>query len=220
MVAMIPSFILRPDARSKADVASTGAWYKNIISVHAIPVTIVLLFLITGNAVYSAYAVNFAREQGIASISTFFLVMAGVLVISRPLSGALTDRLGVAKIVIPGLCLYALSFFIFGSSKTLGMVLLSAVIAALGIGAVQPALQSMCMQTEVPLKRGVAGNTFYIGMDGGLFLGPLLGGLVYERSSFAVMFKWTAVPIVLALICFIIILPSYHKRRLDLKTRS
>ena len=220
LLAMIPSFILHPDSKSKADVASTGAWYKNIVSVHAMPVTIVLLFVATGNAVYGAYVVNFAKEQGIPNISMFFLVMAAVLVVSRPLSGALTDRLGVAKTVIPGLCIFASSFLLFGSSRTLGMALLSAVLAAIGIGAVQPALQAMCMQTEVPLKRGVAGNTFYIGMDGGLFLGPLLGSLVYEKSNFAVMFRWTVVPVVLALIGFIIILPSYNKRRRDLQNKA
>jgi MFS family permease len=220
LLAIIPSVLLHPDTKTRKDVASMGAWYKKIISVHAIPVTVVLLFVITGNAVYGAYVINFASEQGIANISVFFLVMAGVLVISRPLSGVLTDRFGVAKVVIPGLCLFALSFVLFGSSKTLGMTLLCAVLAALGVGAVQPSLQAMCMQTEVPLKRGVAGNTLYIGMDGGLFLGPVLGSLVYEHTSFAVMFKWTAVPIVLALISFIIILPLYRKRRCELKTNS
>ncbi len=216
-LAMIPSFILHPDAKTKADVASMGAWYKNIISIHAIPVTIVLLFVVTGNAVYGAYVINFANEQGIANISVFFLVMAGVLFVSRPLSGALIDRFGVAKVVIPGLILFALSFFLFGSSKTLGMTLVSAVIAAVGIGATQPALQAMCIQTEMPLKRGVASNTFYVGMDSGLFLGPVLGSLVYEQSNFADMFKWTVVPVVIALICFIIILPSYRKRRRQLQ---
>ena len=161
-----------------------------------------------------------ASEQGIANISVFFLVMAGVMAVSRPLSGALTDRFGQTKVVIPGLCLFALSFVLFGSSKTLGMTLVSAVIAALGFGAVQPALQAMAMQTETPLKRSVAGNTFYIGMDGGLFLGPVLGSIVYERSNFAVMFKWSAVPVVLALISFIIILPIYRKRRRELQIGS
>lgn len=216
-LALIPSFILHPDVKTKSDMASMGAWYKNIISIHAIPVTIVLLFVVTGNAVYGAYVINFASEQGIANISVFFLVMAGVLFVSRPISGALTDRFGVARVVIPGLCLFALSFFLFGSSKTLGMTLISGVIAAAGVGATQPALQAMCIQSEVPLKRSVASNTFYIGMDSGLFLGPVLGSLVYEKSNFAVMFKWTVVPIVIALICFIMILPMYLKRRRDLQ---
>lgn len=216
-LALIPSFILHPDVKTKSDMASMGAWYKNIISIHAIPVTIVLLFVVTGNAIYGAYVINFASEQGIANISVFFLVMAGVLFVSRPISGALTDRFGVARVVIPGLCLFALSFFLFGSSKTLGMTLISGVIAAAGVGATQPALQAMCIQSEVPLKRSVASNTFYIGMDSGLFLGPVLGSLVYEKSNFADMFKWTVVPVVIALICFIMILPMYLKRRRDLQ---
>ena len=130
----------------------------------------------------------------------------------------LTDKFGVAKIIIPGLCLFALSFFIFGSSRTLGGALLGGVIAALGVGATQPSLQAMCMQTEVPLKRSVASNTIYVGMDSGLFLGPFLGSIVYEHSNFALMFKWAVVPVVIAIICFILMMPSYRKRRRDLET--
>ena len=62
-------------------------------------------------------------------------------------------------------------FYIWFQQNPWGRVL-GGVIAALGVGATQPSLQAMCMQTEVPLKRSVASNTIYVGMDSGLFLGP------------------------------------------------
>ena len=92
------------------------------------------------------------------------------------------------------------------------MALLSGIIAALGIGSTQPALQAMNMQCVSPLKRSVASNTIYIGMDLGFFVGPLLGSAIYKQSSFSFMFEMTAVPVVVALICFIIILPGYRRR--------
>lgn len=219
-VAIIPSIILHPDKKTKEEVASTGAWYKNIMTVHAIPTTLVMFFVIVGYAIYNSYVFNFAKEQGISNMSYFYTFMACTLIVSRPLSGWLSDKFGAARIIIPGMILFAVSFIIVGSSKSLDMVLVGAVVAALGVGSTQPALQAMNMQTVSTLKRSVASNTIYVGMDLGLFIGPLLGSIVYEKTSYAFMFKVSSIPIVLALICFIIILPIYNRRRKVLEAQT
>lgn len=219
-VAIIPSIILHPDKKTKEEVASTGAWYKNIMTVHAIPTTLVMFFVIVGYAIYNSYVFNFAKEQGISNMSYFYTFMACTLIVSRPLSGWLSDKFGAARIIIPGMILFAVSFIIVGSSKSLDLVLVGAVVAALGVGSTQPALQAMNMQTVSTLKRSVASNTIYVGMDLGLFIGPLLGSIVYEKTSYAFMFKVSSIPIVLALICFIIILPIYNRRRKVLEAQT
>jgi MFS family permease len=213
-LAVIPSAVLTPDKKSKEDIASTGAWYKNIATIHAVPTTIVLFFLVMAYSVYNAYMVNYAKQQGINDISWFFTVLAGVLMLSRPLSGWLGDKLGGAKVILPGMILFGCSFLVVGAAKALPVMLLGAVLAAIGYGSTQPSLQAMCIQTVTPLKRGVASNTIYIGMDLGFFLGPLLGSVIYEISSkYSLVYTLTAVPVALAFICFVIILPI-HKRRM------
>lgn len=218
--AVIPSVLMRPDAKTKEDIKSTGAWYKNIVTVYALPTTIVLFFISLSYALYNSYIFNLAAEQNIPDINYYYVLMAGVLVISRPMSGFLTDRFGLSKVVVPGMILFAVSFLIVGSSRTLGMILLGAVIAALGVGSTQPALQAMCIQSVSPLKRSVASNTLFIGTDLALFCGPLFGSVVYKYSSYALMFKTGAIPIVIGLVCFIIILPVYAKRRRELNTAA
>jgi dipeptide/tripeptide permease len=78
----------------------------------------------------------------------------------------------------------------------------------------------MCIQSVSPLKRSVASNTIYIGMDLGFFVGPLLGSVVYERSSYATMFKVTAIPMLIGLLCFILVLPIYKKRRREMEAEE
>ena len=213
-IAVIPGIILAPDKKSKADTASTGKWYKNIFAIHAMPPAFVLLLAMIPYAMINTYMFEFGKEQGIAHISLFYLVFAASLTISRPLSGYLTDRLGINKVIIPVLVLFSFSLFVIGSSNTFWMAFVGAVMAAVGFGSSQPSFQTMCMQSEKALRQGVAGNTLYMGMDLGLFLGPYLGGLVYARSDYAVMFKTGVVPVVLAIICLIFVIPM-HKRRLD-----
>jgi MFS family permease len=143
--------------------------------------------------------------------------MAGTLIITRPMSGWLSDRLGSAKVIIPSLIIFAASFFVVGFSHSIGGILVGGVMSALGIGSSQPAIQAMSLQSVEPLKRSVASNTIYIGIDMGFFLGPLLGSVIYKFTSYAFMFKMMALPVLLSLICFIIILPIHRRRLAELE---
>ncbi|MCL2409511.1 MAG: MFS transporter [Oscillospiraceae bacterium] len=214
LLAIIPSLILAPDRKTKAEIKSTGAWYKNILSIHAVPTATVIFLLVIANSLIHTYMFGFGIEQGIYGISIFYLVLALTLAVSRPMCGVLTDRLGVSKVMFPGLALFAVALVVIGFSTALWMTLVGAVMVAIGLGGTQPTIQAMCMQSETPLRRGVAGNTFYIGLDLGLFLGPVLGGFVRTQTSFAFMFRSAAVPVVFAIAAFAIILPI-HNRRLE-----
>ncbi len=219
-LAVIPSMILHPDRKTKEQVASTGVWYKNIVTIHALPTAIVLFFVILAYAIYNSYIFNLGEERGFENISLFYTLMAGTLVLSRPMSGWLADRLGPARVIIPSLLMFTASFLIVGFSKSFGGVLVGGVLAALGIGSSQPTIQAMSMQSVVPLKRSVASNTIYIGIDLGFFLGPLIGSVIYAHTNYAFMFRVMSVPVAIALVCFIIVLPIYKRRVAELERLS
>jgi len=212
-VGVIPSYLLLPDKKTKQDILNTGAWYRNIASVHAVPMSILMFLIFVGWSLYNVYIVEFARELRISGISSFYTVLAIVLMITRPASGWLTDRFGLGRTMPPALILFAVSFLIVGFGKSIGPMLAGAAIAAAGFGSFQPALFSMCILSETPLKRSVASNTLYIGIDLGLFLGPIMGSMVYEMYGYSMMFKTASFMIFIAFIVFILLLPAYHRRR-------
>jgi MFS family permease len=119
----------------------------------------------------------------------------------------------LAKIPPLALILFAVSFLIVGFGKTLDTMLAGAAVASLGFGSFQPALFSMCVLSETALKRSVASNTLYIGIDLGMFLGPIMGGAVYDMYDYSTMYRTTSLMILIALIIFIFMLPAYHRRR-------
>ena len=215
-VAVIPAVLLKPDKKTKEEVASTGAWYKNIFTPHAIPVTIVFFMVIIPHSIITTYIFEFGKEQGIEGAGIFYLVLALTLAAIRPVSGYLIYRFGVAKVMIPALSLYALAMYIISVSASLGMLIAGAVLVAVGNGTAQPSLQAMCLQTETPLRRGIASNTLYIGFDTSLFVGPVAGGFVYAASDYSVMFKSSIAPIFLAIIGLLIILPMHRRRMQEL----
>ena len=216
-LGLIPSYILLPDKKTKEDILSTGVWYKNIASVHTVPLAIVMFFIYMGWSLYNVYIVEFAKELGIPGISSFYTVLALVLLISRPASGWLTDRFGLAKVLVPAMIVFALSFIMIGFSRSIGQMLAGAAIAAIGFGSFQPALYSMCILSETPLRRSVASNTLYMGIDIGLFIGPILGSILYEFYGYAVMFRTASLMGLIALIVFVLLLPAYYRRRMVLE---
>ncbi|SHI00152.1 Predicted arabinose efflux permease, MFS family [Sporobacter termitidis DSM 10068] len=217
LLAVIPSLLLLPDKKTKAEIASTGAWYKNILTVHAIPTAVVITLVCAAYSLYNNYMVKFAAEKGIAGISIFFTVTAAFTFFSRPLSGRLAERFGIKKIMIPCLIVYAASFIVVGTSKGLASVLVGGALAAVGYGATQPSLQAMAIQTVTPLKRSVASNTLYAGIDLGFFVGPFLGSVVYKYSNYSVMYLTGIVPVALAIVCFLVFWPMYARRLKELR---
>jgi len=218
-LAVIPSFLLNPDKKTKEDLADAGKWYTNIASKYAIAPAIVMMLLIMAYSLYNSYMVPFGEELGISGIGAYFTVLALGLLCSRPLSGTLTDRYGLRKILIPAMIVFAVSFFAVSSAKTLPGILFGAIIVAVGYGAANPAMQSMCMQCETPVRRAVASNTLYIGMDLGLFLGPLMGGFIKDFADYKDVIFVGFVPAVLALVLFLICWPAYTRRIKELENR-
>jgi len=216
VVSIIPVIFLAPDRKSKADIASTGAWYKNFFSFNAAYMAAILILVMISQTIILAYVFELAKEQGIEGISTFFIVFSLTLAIAMPLSGFLADKLGVQRVIYPALAIYAISMLVIGSSVTLTAALIGAVLAGIGHGSAFPALQTMSMKSEPELRRGVASNTIYMGIDVGSFIGPFIGGVVYSHSDYSFMFKTGAVPLLLAIICFTIILPGYRRRLKEL----
>ena len=149
--------------------------------------------------------VPYAASLGIGNIGIFFTVYAIVLLAARPLFGRLADKAGMDRVLIPSFGIFALSFVVVALARSLPMLLLGAALAALGYGALNPIIQTLCIRTVAPERRGVASNTEFFGMDLGYFLGPLLGGILYEAGSYSSMYLIGGiVPLALGLALFLL----------------
>ena len=100
--------------------------------------------------------------------------------------------------------MFAVAFIAIGSATNLTLILVGAVLAALGYGAANPTLQSLTMQTETKARRAVASNTLFVGMDIGFFVGPLIGGFIKEYGTYRMILLFGTIPAVLAALLFIV----------------
>ena len=214
LLALIPCIIIPAGKPTEEQKKAIGKWYRNIIAGETVTSALLLCLVSVSSILYSTYMVHYAKELGLGSIGIFFTVYALVLLFSRPFFGRLSDRVGMNAVILPSLGVFALSFVAVGLGRSMGMMLLGAVLGALGYGALNPIIQTLCIRTVPPERRGVASNTQYFGMDLGYFLGPLMGGVLYSAlGRYSAMYLIGGVaPLALALVLFLLIWGKLKQR--------
>lgn len=223
-LALIPCTLIKVKKRSKEELSGTGVWYKNIIAPQAVPSALCNMFFAVAFALYNAYMVPYAAEKGFGGISLFFSIYAAVMLVSRPLAGRLTDKFGASTVIYPCGLSMIISFILLWSARDISIVYLSAVFSALGYGAAYPAFQTNCLQSVPPIKRGVASNTSYFGIDLGGFIGPTYGGLVIAAflktgRAYSIMYLSGIIPVLLSLI-LLTFTKEYTKKGIEKATAN
>ncbi len=157
---------------------------ENMIYKRALYPSVITFLINLGFTSINSFFLVYAEERGIAQASLYFTVNALILMASRPFIGRLSDRYGFVKTTIPAILITSLSLVLIGQVKSLWQVIVVAVINSFGYGSVQPSVQSMCMKSAPPEKRGSASSTNYIAMDSATLIGPSLCGHVAKLLGY------------------------------------
>lgn len=186
--------------------------FKSIIAREVIVPAVVMFFLAGAFSAIGSFLLLYGESCGIENIGLFFTAYALVMLLSRPLCGKLADRSGLDKVIIIGMLMFAFSYVLLSYSRTLVQFLLACALLAFGYGVCQPSMQALSMSLVKPERRGVAGNTYYIGVDFGLMIAPILAGGIVSGAghlglnaveSYAVMYRVMTLPILTALVIFL-----------------
>lgn len=177
---------------------------NNVIAKEALLPASIVFLIQTTFCVINSFLVVFAGKQGVTkNIGLYFTVTALTMLVTRPMVGKLTDKLGLAKVVAPALLCNVAAFVIISYSNTLIMFLVASFISAFGFGACQPALQALTMKSVPSTRRGAASSTYYIGSDMGNLVGPAISGYVVILVGYANMWRIMVIPLILGIIMII-----------------
>lgn len=183
---------------------------RQIVAPEVIRSALVLFFMSLAHSSSSFIAI-YGAALGVKEIGLYFTASAVVMLVVRPLAGRIADRYGVGKTVIPGLVIFACSLALLSFCRSLPMFLAAGALSALGYGFSQPIIQTLNMQLVPRERRGVAGNTNYMGIDLGILAGPTLAGFVVssvksgtgdEILGFSWMYRVMIIPVLLAVAVF------------------
>ncbi len=127
-------------------------------------------------------------ERGlIMGIVPFFLYLFPVI------SGALADRFGYKKMFLLSFCLMSPSYFLLGYAKDLASFISIFMLIALGAGIFKPVVTGTIARTTDNTNRGLGFGIFYMMVNIGGFLGPVLAPIIQKHYGWQWVFTFAAI---------------------------
>lgn len=176
-----------------------GAFLKTFFAPEALsPSTIGLLNASAFGAV-NTFLLLHAKQRGIADIGLYFTVNAITVLVCRPIISKYIDKVPMKYIIYPSsLCMIG-SMILTSVANSLPVFLLAAVLFGISNGGWQPALQTLCLKCVENERRGAASGTYYMGLDLGNTIGPLMCGIIADSFGYGYAFLAMVIPIALGM---------------------
>lgn len=168
---------------------TSGFKISNFIDIGSFRVSLTILLANICFAALSSFMAIFTKNIGLAAASGyFFLIYAAAAMISRPGAGRLSDNKGEKLILYPGIIVNAAGFLLFALSRSSSMLLTSAALIGLGLGTVQSITQTLVVKIAPAGRLGPANATYYLCIDLGNCIGPIIAGLLIPYTGYSGMF--------------------------------
>ena len=164
----------------------------------------VSLFLYSfGYGGITSFAAMYADANGVAPKGIYLTTLALVILVTRPISGRLGDRLGYRRVFLPCLLLISLGLAILAASGTRASMIASAVVFGAGFGTAYPVYVGYVMRDVSPARRGAAFGAILAAFDTGIGTGSTTMGWVIQHQGFQFAFGLAAAISALALPYFV-----------------
>jgi MFS family permease len=165
---------------------------RDLVEWRVLALSVALFMYAVGHGGATAFSAVFAHAHGIEPSGLFFTVNAVMILVMRPLSGPLADRLGHHKIMIPSLALIFLGLVLLAFGTTKAMFIAAAVVYGLGIGNVYPVFSAYIIQRVPANRRGAAFGSVLAAFDTGIGTGSIATGLLIGQFGYQTAFLATA----------------------------
>ncbi len=143
----------------------------------------------------------------------FFMVIAAMIVLSRPFTGKVFDRLGENVLIYPGLVIFVAGIIGLSLANSPFLFLISGGIIGVAYGALLPSFQTLPIKVSPVDRRGLATSTFFLFFDTGYSVGSYILGIIASHSSYRTMYFLSALVAGLAIVLYYWL----HHRRARLK---
>jgi MFS family permease len=182
--------------------ASTVGFSSVLRSRELRPIWLVSLFVSLGFTTAFIFVKTYVATSHIGTVGPFFAAYASMAVAWRLAFAWVPDRVGPARMVVPGLGLYAVGLATLGvMPTTLGLVL-GGMFTGLGHGISYPVILGMATVRAAPGARGTATATFTAVFDLTLFAASPLIGAVIGQFGYRFMFVGVACTVLAGVFLF------------------
>jgi MFS family permease len=187
--------------RQVARIEDSSMASSLLISGEALPASVMGFFFFFIWGAITAFFPLYAIKHGVVNPGLFFTMIAIMIILSRVLGARISDVYSSEKIILPCLIILIVSTVIIAFSKTLSMFVLAGLLWGIGHAFFYPAL-AVYILDRVGSSRSLAMGTLTGMTDLGIFMGPVLMGVVIQFTSYPTMFICLSLVGIFSLIYF------------------
>ncbi|WP_438347436.1 MFS transporter [Paenibacillus sp. FA6] len=176
-----------------------------------LPSILNMLMSITYGGLLS-FLILFGKEVHLANASLFFLFNVISVIIVRPISGKLYDRKGHIVLLIPAALFLMTGLILLSYSTSTISLAVAALFYGVGFGTAQPTIQTWMIQSVTPQQQGMANSMYFNSLDLGVAIGALSLGQIASHSSYAVMYRYSSIFLVLFIVLYAVYMVKGFKR--------
>jgi len=199
-IANVFAFFLNKQPKTEyKSTGGKGAFLKTFFAPEALSPSTIGLLNASAYGSINTFLLLHAKQRGIADIGLYFTVNALTLLVCRPIIAKFIDKVPMKYIIYPcSFCMIG-SMILISVAQSLPVFLLAAVLFGLGNGGSQPALQTLCLKCVGNERRGAASGTYYMGLDVGNTIGPMMCGMIAGSFGYGSAFLAMIIPILLGM---------------------
>ncbi|WP_244977592.1 MFS transporter [Eggerthella guodeyinii] len=178
----------------------------NYLETSVVPISAVCALLFFCYSSLLAFLTPFAAESGLeAPASFFFVVYAIATFVTRPFTGKLFDRKGDRAVMIPAFIAFIFGMGLLATVYRPAAMLIAAALLGFGVGTIQASGLALAVRIAPDDRLSLANSTFYILLDIGVGVGPLLLGIVQPVWGYRGLFEAMSFVAIVALAAYLVV---------------
>ena len=194
---------------------------SNYLERSVIPISAVCALLFFCYSSLLAFLTPFAAERGLQTPASFFFVVYAIATfVTRPFTGKLFDRKGDRVVMIPAFIAFICGMALLATVYQPPAMLVAAALLGFGVGTIQASGLALAVRIAPDDRLSLANSTFYILLDIGVGVGPLLLGAVQPLWGYQGLFTAMAGVAVVAMGAYILVSRKNGAMRRELKAQE
>lgn len=179
---------------------------RNFLERRVLPISAVCALLFFCYSSLLAFLTPFAAERGLETPASFFFVVYAIATfVTRPFTGKLFDRKGDRVVMVPAFVAFICGMALLATVHRAPAMLVAAALLGFGVGTVQASGLALAVRITPDDRLSLANSTFYILLDVGIGVGPLLLGIVQPLWGYGGLFTAMAGVAIVALAAYLFV---------------
>lgn len=179
-IGLALGLLLRPPEREVSPEEQASKWslaLGTIIDYRSVRIATIMVLAGFSYSVVLAFLQTYAKEEGFGNAaSVFFMVFSIMMLLGRLFLGRIQDAYGDNVVMYPLILSFTGSLVLIALAPAGWVIVFAAVPAGLGFGSLFPCVQAIAVTLAGPARAALAVSTFFIMLDVGTGLGPVVLG--------------------------------------------